>query len=207
MKCSDMQELLALYADDSLEGEDAFRVKQHLDACAFCREELVYLQESLGLLHGQAAPPLPPGLHQHIMAGVREEKRQRAKAKGTPGFWLRFPRSMAAAAAVFLMFLVGGNLYLTNQLFGGVVMDAGYRSLDFDNAEEALLASEDESKDLEDDASAPAAQEELTAAQELRRENPIRDIVLYNAALLSLGSGGLWYYYRRKNKSPRKTGD
>ncbi len=208
MKCTELKEHLALYADGSLKGEEALGVQRHLEGCPSCREDLEGLKGMLGLLKAVPEPPVPGKLHRHIMAGIREE-RERAKRKRA-GRWFGMPRTLAAAAAVFLLFFAGGNLYLTAPLMSGSTRsDYGLlESQDAQPRDDVAVAGElpeaeaGEDKAVENEAEEERSREGALPGPESRQRNPIGNIAAYNAALFALG-GGLWYYYRRRVQSQR----
>lgn len=212
MMCRDLQEYLALYADGSLEGEEALQVDKHLAACPRCREELLALQEMLGLIKTVPEPPAPPGLHRHIMAGIKGEK-EKHKKRGRE-YWFGIPRTVAAAAAVFILFFAGGNYYL-----GASLLDrsprADYGVMEELGADSAQLAEAPEEMETDERGATEATEateetltreEEPLAAPVSRYDNPLRNLTLFNAGLFALG-GGFWYYYRRKTTPTEETGD
>lgn len=202
MKCTELKEHLALYADGSLKGEEALGVQRHLEGCPSCREDLEGLKGMLGLLKAVPEPPVPGKLHRHIMAGIREE-RERAKRKRA-GRWFGMPRTLAAAAAVFLLFFAGGNLYLTAPLMGGSPRsDYLMESQEAQPQDDVAVAGELPEADAgKEEAAEERSREGALPAPESRQRNPIGNIAAYNAALFALG-GGLWYYYRRRVQSHR----
>jgi predicted anti-sigma-YlaC factor YlaD len=194
MKCEDMQELLALYADGSLDREEVNGVKEHLAACAFCSGELAALQDTLLLVRDTGAPPMPPELHRHIMQGVRREKK---RARGNV-FWLRFSRPLATAAAVLLIFFAGGNFYLANQYLSMSRMPQSDDML-LENQPESDVAALDE-RSKEGDGILPA--DDGNGSSVALPVGTVNNFLYFNGSLIMLG-GGLWYYYRRFSRGER----
>lgn len=205
MKCPELQESLALYADGSLPAEETPGIEEHLKECAFCRGELETLQEALGFIGKLEAPPVPEGLHLHIMTGIREERKRKHQAGKLS--WFGAPKFLATAAAFLLLFFAGGNYYLATQMLPGSAMlrsQAEYgqdETLDMAGKDTVSVDSE-EIPPMDGEAPAP---EEALPQRSWRQPAAVRNIAAYNALLFALG-GGLWYYYRR-GKSPRETGD
>lgn len=59
MTCNDMRSLLPGYLDGALKSGDHARLRQHLDACAECQQELTRY-EKLSLLMSRVEPAAPP---------------------------------------------------------------------------------------------------------------------------------------------------
>lgn len=194
MKCEDMQELLALYADGSLDREEANGVKEHLAACAFCCGELAALQNTLLLVREEGTPPMPPELHRHIMQGVSREKK---RARGNL-FRLRIFRPLATAAAVLLLFFAGGNFFLANQYLSMSRMPQSADMLLENQAEGDVATLDERSKAGDgilpsDDGNGPSVALPV---------GTVNNFVYFNGSLIMLG-GGLWYYYRRFSRGER----
>ena len=54
MKCKDVRKLLVAHADCALAETEAGRVREHLDSCDSCRQELELLRADAALLRGEA---------------------------------------------------------------------------------------------------------------------------------------------------------
>ncbi len=67
----EMDDLLAAYALDAVEGEEAERVELHLRECPRCRAELTELRETASLLAAGHAPA-PMHIWDSIVAGMEE---------------------------------------------------------------------------------------------------------------------------------------
>jgi hypothetical protein len=209
MNCPDIQENLALYADGSLEGPKERQVREHLKDCVSCREELGAFRAMLNLVQAVPEPPVPSGLHWHIMKGIQAERR-RAKRKKA-GAWFGLPRALTAAAAAFLLFFAGGNYYLAIPL---TTMSPAYS----DSDSRAEINKGQKGTDLAADPDAAATQPEAPPGEDSSRNgilpapagrpplNPVRNLVFFNGGLFALG-GGFWYYYRRKTHYAEETGD
>jgi anti-sigma-K factor RskA len=102
---------LALYALDSLQGEDRAALEKHLDTCPSCRRELEALRGDMALL-AVSAPVVAPPAHarQRLLKAVAKEPRRAPAAK--PRSWWGLAPSLAAAAlavvTVVLWLQLGG---------------------------------------------------------------------------------------------------
>ena len=107
--CEEYAALLDLYVDGELSGEEAARVRAHLESCPSCQ---AYVDGALAI---RAAFPeaeetvVPEGFVQGVMAAVRaEEARSRARKNGR---WKQILLPLAAcfAVAVVLRTVPGGG--------------------------------------------------------------------------------------------------
>lgn len=112
---------LALFALDSLSGEERTKIAQHLGTCASCRAEVERLRGDTALLALSAAGPRPPQrARQRLLDAVaREAEMQKARSEaartaarswGWPGW------AAAAVAVVFAVFLWRENFELQQML-------------------------------------------------------------------------------------------
>jgi anti-sigma-K factor RskA/putative zinc finger protein len=106
---------LALYALNELAGSERLEFEEHLEACASCRRELLYLRSDMGLLALTASGPRPPARSKdrlmHAVAadprGVSAPAPERVVRRGFGWAWV------PALAALALLFAVG-NLWREN---------------------------------------------------------------------------------------------
>ncbi|HHX77822.1 MAG TPA: hypothetical protein GX697_05695 [Firmicutes bacterium] len=131
MNCQSSKELLALYADNSLEGLDKADMEKHLAVCPACAAELAGLKESLELLRTLPEPLPPENLHQHIMEGVRGvRKRHKSNAQAARNIFFKVKYLVAA---VFLLFSLGGNALIIAR--GNLLPQAvSLKGMEFDGA-------------------------------------------------------------------------
>lgn len=103
-------ELLAAFALDALDRDEAQDVSAHVRSCDRCQAELASLQEAAGEL-GSAVRQvtLPPGLDEAILARIKG----RQEVVQLPRRWVV---GLAAAAAVLLLVLAGLGVSLNQQL-------------------------------------------------------------------------------------------
>lgn len=76
-KCRDVEELLPLYVDDSLSGEDKKAVEEHLQSCPGCAKAIAQLQKTKTFIDGLHEVEPPPWFKQKIMAQVRREEEKK----------------------------------------------------------------------------------------------------------------------------------
>lgn len=100
MKCEDVKKLLVGYADRALAETEAGQVREHVDSCESCLQELELLQSDAALLQGEARPDVPAYIASRVMARIRERDGAR---RAKPGLSLVFARvGFVAVAAVGL---------------------------------------------------------------------------------------------------------
>jgi anti-sigma-K factor RskA len=115
-------DLLPGYALGSLDPEESDRVRLHVARCRVCRQELASYQEVTGRL-AQAVPEQdpPPWLESRIMEKVLSHRRRRSLPE-----LLRMRQPMlAAVAAVLIIALGAGNIYLLTRPFQSPALAPG----------------------------------------------------------------------------------
>ncbi len=102
--CDTFAALLDPYVDGELSGEEAARVREHLESCPGCRR---YVDEALAI---RAAFPeveetvVPEGFARGVMAAVRAEEAGKARpARKNPVIWGRVLLPLAACFALVLI--------------------------------------------------------------------------------------------------------
>lgn len=93
--------LLPWYANDSLDAGERERVRQHLEQCRACRDDLHFLHRVRSAVrHPEATPILPPPQPEHLLRAIdRRDRRSRR---------LRRAGFAAGAAALAAMVFVAG---------------------------------------------------------------------------------------------------
>jgi len=94
--------------DGVLDSRLALRLQEHLQTCASCRQE----EEDGGplpLFAGLTTAPLPPGVGSYILGGLRVEEERRHPAERTAGNLWPAVASLAAAAALVMVWALGGS--------------------------------------------------------------------------------------------------
>jgi anti-sigma factor RsiW len=101
MECKDIRKLLSPFIDNELSAHEAFTVAEHVETCIPCHREM----EDLRLLDERLkeAGRIPPiGLEDLRVAILR---------RLSPWFLVRQWRSVGAAAAALLFFIIGPQLF------------------------------------------------------------------------------------------------
>jgi len=101
---------LALYALESLTGDERTALEQHLETCASCRRELELLRGDLSLMALTTAGPKPPArAKQRLMAAIAKEPKMPmvVKTASEPArrSWMRLPGWVGWAAAAAMVVL------------------------------------------------------------------------------------------------------
>lgn len=108
MICERARELMSAFYDQELEPDTKAAVREHLDSCPECAEQLAQFRELSSLAADMRQPQVPAGMWSAIDASL-EVQRHRANSAGTQ--WRRYSR--VALAAVLL---VGVSLALFSYL-------------------------------------------------------------------------------------------
>ncbi|HXB72571.1 MAG TPA: zf-HC2 domain-containing protein [Candidatus Acidoferrales bacterium] len=97
MHCKDWEERIALHVGGDLPAAERSAVERHLAECGGCQVLWSGMKESLELLHGAHAEPLPPAAYTAVRGRVMAEL-----AAGRRVWW-RWAGGLAAAAAIVIM--------------------------------------------------------------------------------------------------------
>lgn len=106
---------LALYALDTLRGDERVKLEQHLATCAACRLELEQLRGDMALMAMSAAGPRPPQrARQRLLDAVAREPRtsNAGQTSGSRSWWGWLGWAATAAVIVFAVSLWRENLLL-----------------------------------------------------------------------------------------------
>lgn len=79
--CEEMQEMLSLYLDDMLEGDEVSNVKQHLSTCQNCNAEYLELVKIKRLLNEINDAPVPKIFERRFSKALRKEKLRRNRVR------------------------------------------------------------------------------------------------------------------------------
>jgi len=91
---------LALYALDSLTGEERTLLEKHVEGCAACRRELEQLRGDVALMAMSVGGPKPPArARQRLLDAIAREPR-RTSLTARRGWWALAPWFAAAALAL-----------------------------------------------------------------------------------------------------------
>ncbi len=131
-----VQDDLALYALGELEQAEHARIRNHLDQCPACRQELQQVLLTLGLLGMAGTEPAQPSpaVRERLLKAIHVEKPRRA------GFRLGWAPALTMAGLILLTSIVGiQNRSLRHQLAGLQAKLAEPQSL-AESARQVLLA-------------------------------------------------------------------
>src|SRR2546428_432429 len=98
MRCDRARELIGAYVDEELSGDDRTLVAAHIESCASCRELMVDIKRTSGVIAGLGREPAPKVLAARIrshLASVAEDQ-EHARKRLVP--W-RIPSSFGRQAA------------------------------------------------------------------------------------------------------------
>jgi Putative zinc-finger len=93
--------LLPWYVNDTLTSHERERVRQHLDTCSACRDDLQWLQRvRSAVCHSEATPMLSPAQPERLLEAI-DRQAQRGRKLRRAGF------AAGAAALATLIFVAG----------------------------------------------------------------------------------------------------
>ena len=119
MKCEDVRKLLVAYADRALAETEAGRVREHLDSCESCLQELELLRADAALLRGEARPDVPAYVAARVMAQIRERSGARHAGSGLSLVFVRVGFVVVAAVGLWLGVVLGRGIVGTSPGAGG----------------------------------------------------------------------------------------
>jgi len=116
MNCTRAEQLIPLDAGGDLLPEEADRLRQHIDACAHCRQLAEEFAASRAWLSEFAAPAFDPEFGEAVFADLRASVRreiEKTESAGERGRWFerllpQWSPRFAVAAAVMFLILAGG---------------------------------------------------------------------------------------------------
>src|ERR1700740_2517495 len=110
---------LALYALGTLEGEPAASLKQHLEECVACRQELARLTGDMALLALVTAGPAPPQrARQRLLKAIAHEPRSLRTVFRRRRWWTLAPVFASLILAVFAIMLWRENARQRDRIEG-----------------------------------------------------------------------------------------
>jgi hypothetical protein len=110
MECSEIKKLISAHLDSELIPIEHQRLTDHLEVCADCRQfqrELIALRQAMAAAKDEM---IPREADQVIIDRTINRVSLIKKFIGIPGGYYRIPRSVAWAAALLLMFLLGNTI-------------------------------------------------------------------------------------------------
>ncbi len=120
--CEKFQDMFDEYIDGTLSKADEVQLKEHLESCALCREELAFLEKMEEELHALPMAPLPD----HFSSALREKLEKEPIPQKSKVFflnhWGKYGSALSAAAAIALIILFGhGDLGSHEQPSGDII--------------------------------------------------------------------------------------
>jgi anti-sigma factor (TIGR02949 family) len=107
--CREVRAKLGRFADCELPPDDQASVRNHIQECSGCRNELNAIQGLSTTLNRLVVPPVPDGLSTAVMSRVCEQPAATRWAWGAFEFWAGWSAGMraAACATVTIACLIG----------------------------------------------------------------------------------------------------
>ncbi|MDZ7723999.1 MAG: zf-HC2 domain-containing protein [candidate division KSB1 bacterium] len=115
IKCDKCRSNLSAFIDDETSEQEAIRIKEHLDACPGCQEQVNALKSVRTSLKSLFKIQASPSFDIILRDRIRREMRKHS-SRFSPALFPRFrvPAFAAAAVAVLLIgMLIGGTLQQT----------------------------------------------------------------------------------------------
>ncbi len=169
MQCRDICEMLSPYIDGMLESSQAVQVEEHLAACAACRLEYDDLRAAVELVRELPEVVLPREFHDELrqklqsLPGSAVTAGQSSRLNRVP--WIKWTKTLAAAAAIFLTVGVTALWYDNNE---GGVFDVATQS---NTGQKTAYREELPRGDKESDGVTPEAREQ--AVEKARATNDV----------------------------------
>lgn len=154
MRCARVRENLTAYQLGLLDELEAVEMRQHLDECPECREELATLQRLDELIQPAEEHDAPEGMWTRVQAHMKPRRRSWWRA------WREAPKPALALAAAML--LAVGGIWLAMRAGPG---DVGSREMLASEYQEQQIAAQ-WSQPLADDAALGAMYASLEGAGE-----------------------------------------
>jgi len=112
MRCDRAQALMDRYLNEGLTPDERESFEIHLRDCRDCQQQLEYLQRLLAVLQSDAAPPVPEGFVDRVMARAEERettvvRSRRAWSVVSRSAWKKCEFSAGIAAALAAGLAVG----------------------------------------------------------------------------------------------------
>jgi len=109
MNCEKYLELISDYLDTNVIDVE---LKEHLESCALCREELESMQKMVRELNDLPAVSLPDGFHERTMANLYNEARIQQTTRRIPVVRKKidYKKYTSVAAAVVVCFVLFGSV-------------------------------------------------------------------------------------------------
>ncbi len=117
-KCEDILELLSLYIDNELDDETSKLVKEHVELCSSCKDELVQLQQVVKMCNEVDEVELPDSFNEVLHQKLKLEHKKMEDDKKITVMRNRILKTITSVAAIFIViFAVRGfmNIGMLNK--------------------------------------------------------------------------------------------
>ena len=117
-KCEEILELLSLYIDNELDDETSKLVKEHVELCSSCKDELVQLQQVVKMCNEVDEVELPDSFNEVLHQKLKLEHKKMEDDKKIIVMRNRILKTITSVAAIFIViFAVRGfmNIGMLNK--------------------------------------------------------------------------------------------
>lgn len=117
-KCEEILELLSLYIDNELDEETSKIVKEHVELCSSCKDELVQLQQVVKMCNEVDEVELPDSFNEVLRQKLKLEHKKMEDDKKKTVMRNRILKTITSVAAIFIViFAVRGfmNIGMLNK--------------------------------------------------------------------------------------------
>ena len=115
MKCKEAFELMSLYFDNEIEETDKIELFKHISNCEQCKADFDNLEQMINSVNNLPLLELPENFHSELMEKIKDENKvisfENKIAKKAI-----YKKYMAIAVVLFVLIIVGGNVFLKNNI-------------------------------------------------------------------------------------------
>lgn len=116
-KCEEILELLSLYIDNELDDETSKIVKEHVELCSSCKDELVQLQQVVKMCNEADEVELPDNFNEVLHQKLKLEHKKMEDDKKITVMRNRILKTITSVAAIFIViFAVRGIMNIEMQM-------------------------------------------------------------------------------------------
>ncbi len=116
-KCEEILELLSLYIDNELDDEISKIVKEHVELCSSCKDELVQLQQVVKMCNEADEVELPHNFNEVLHQKLKLEHKKMEDDKKITVMRNRILKTITSVAAIFIViFAVRGIINIEMQI-------------------------------------------------------------------------------------------
>ena len=144
-KCDEILELFSLYIDNELDDEAAKLVKEHVELCSSCKDELLQLQQVVKMCNEVEEVELPEGFNEVLHQKLELEHKKMEADKKITIMRSRILKTISSVAAIFIViFAARGlmNIGMQNKVSTMFSKVSENSSMSIDNGSEAALSTQ-----------------------------------------------------------------